>query len=90
MLRLTDGVHSGSGRLEIYHDGEWGSICDDSFDITDADVACRQIGYAESLRILSTSDDYTRGTCKCYDNELECIQRSGSSISKGITSDILK
>ena len=68
-LRLTDGVQSGSGRLEIYHDGEWGSICDDSFDITDAHVACRQIGYAKAVGILSSSDDYTKG--KCYDSDLE-------------------
>ena len=63
-LRLRGGLYgSGSGRLEIYHDGVWGSICDDSFSMVDANVACRQIGFAEAERILSTSsDDYTKGT----------------------------
>lgn len=33
-----------SGRLEIYIRGEWGAVCADTFDQSDADVACRQNG----------------------------------------------
>lgn len=32
-----------TGRLEIYHEGEWGTICDDGFSNTGATVACRSI-----------------------------------------------
>lgn len=36
-----------SGRLEIYYRGLWGAVCDDDFSLTEAQVACREMGYAD-------------------------------------------
>ncbi len=33
------------GRLEIYAGGQWGTVCDDFFGQTEADVACNQLGF---------------------------------------------
>ena len=46
-IRLTGGTYSNEGLLEVYCNGEWGTVCDDSFSSTDAIVACRQLGYNE-------------------------------------------
>ena len=44
-IRLTGGTYSNEGLLEIYCNGQWGTVCDDGFDSTDARVACNQLGY---------------------------------------------
>jgi len=45
MLRLANSGLSYEGRLEIYHNGVWGTVCDDLFDDTSAAVACYSLGF---------------------------------------------
>ena len=59
-LRIQDGPSDNEGRLEIFHDGEWGGVCDDFFRDVDAGVACRQMGHS-SGRVLSEGNPLPAG-----------------------------
>lgn len=55
-LRLAgDKRKHNEGRVEVFYDGQWGTVCDDDFSIHAAQVVCRELGYVEAVSWLPSS-----------------------------------
>ncbi|XP_071486552.1 scavenger receptor cysteine-rich domain-containing protein DMBT1-like [Diadema antillarum] len=72
-IRLVNSVEQdpNKGRLEVFHEGAWGTVCDDSFDMVDAMVACRQLGFLAALAVVPGAF-YGVGTGPVHLDNVQC------------------
>ncbi|KPP61565.1 hypothetical protein Z043_120319 [Scleropages formosus] len=62
------------GRVEVYYNGEWGTVCDDDFSIYAATVVCRELGYVEAVS-WSPSAKFGQGEGRIWLDNVHCTGR---------------
>ena len=72
MMRFVGGQGSFEGRVEVHNNNVWGSVCSDSFDIKDANVMCKYMGFPGVEQFFKTSERFGEGVGPIWMSNLHC------------------
>ena len=70
-MRLVGGSLPNEGRLEVYYNGEWGTVCDNGWDDYDSSLVCSQLGFKSS----TLSRQFKPGTGRILLDSITCTNK---------------
>ena len=76
-VRLVGGSGAHEGRVEIYHNSFWGTVCDELWDLQDAMVVCRQLGYGTAVGALGFAA-FGEGRGPVWYSNVQCSGREAN------------
>ncbi|XP_055363933.1 galectin-3-binding protein B-like isoform X2 [Betta splendens] len=75
-VRLAGGQDSSEGRVEVFHNGAWGTVCDDNWDMNDAKVVCKQLRFPGAREALQSAA-FGQGVGNIWMDDLNCEGTEG-------------
>ncbi|KAK5854669.1 hypothetical protein PBY51_004844 [Eleginops maclovinus] len=77
-VQLVGGSGRCAGRVELWRNGEWGTVCDDQWDLRDANVVCAQLGCGYTVSVTGQGGSFPPGRGPVHRDELNCTGREES------------
>ena len=72
LINVNDSTNM-TGRLDVYYNGTWGTVCDDYFDHHAARVVCRQLGFNSTGAMAVVRAGYGQGTGSIWLDNILCF-----------------
>eukprot|EP00057_Strongylocentrotus_purpuratus_P014539 XP_011669013.1 PREDICTED: neurotrypsin-like [Strongylocentrotus purpuratus] len=73
-VRLAgSGSSANQGRVEVYANGQWGTVCDDLWGQRDADVVCRQLGFPGASSYTIHANTFGAGSGPIHLDDMRCV-----------------
>ncbi|XP_051820655.1 macrophage scavenger receptor types I and II [Antechinus flavipes] len=76
-VRLVGGSQPNEGRVEIFHNGHWGTVCDDRWELRNGLVVCKSLGYSGVEKVHKDAY-FGSGTGVIWMNEVLCFGKERS------------
>ena len=71
-VQLVGSNFTFEGRVEIYHNKEWGTICDDGWGVEESNVVCHQLGYMKGAQYWYSNAKFKKGHGKIWLDDVSC------------------
>ncbi|XP_024241511.1 T-cell differentiation antigen CD6 isoform X2 [Oncorhynchus tshawytscha] len=71
-VRLVGGSHHCEGRVELWREEKWGTVCDDNWDLRDGGVVCAQLGCGPALNVSGQDGSFEAGVGLVLLDEVNC------------------
>ncbi|XP_061567107.1 galectin-3-binding protein A-like [Cololabis saira] len=70
-VRLSGSRSNSEGRVEVFHDGKWGTVCDDEWNVAHAQVVCRQLNFPGAKSVV-LGGDYGKAPGPIWLDDVKC------------------
>ena len=80
-VQLLRGPTTNCGRVEVFHNRQWGTVCDDRWNLAAGNIVCQQLNYTNAQTVYDTAR-FGRGKGPIWIDGIRCTSRSASFISE--------